>query len=194
MLDKNTLVKITNRYDGMASYEITDLGINRLFMAGETKEVTAEEVRKLSYSIGGIALLKDFLVIDNPELVEEILGAVEPEYYYTESDVKNLLEKGTLAELQDCLDFAPEGTVELIKKVAVETKLNDIQKRQAILEGAGFDVNTAVMVNEETADEKAEEVKTRRVSTPTKETPAAAPTGRRTAAPNISYKVVSTTK
>ena len=190
MLDKNTLVKITNRYDGMAGYEVADLGINRLFMAGETKEVTAEEVRKLSYSIGGKALLQDFLVIDNPELVSEILGTVEPEYYYTESDVKNLLEKGTLAELQDCLDFAPEGTIELVKKVAVETKLNDIQKRSAILEGTGFDVNTAVMVNEETADEKQEENKTRRVATST--TPVVASTGRRTAAPTASkYKVVN---
>ena len=191
MLDKNTLVKITNRYDGMASYEIADLGINRLFMAGETKEITAEEVRKLSYSIGGMALLKDFLVIDNAELVEEILGPVEPEYYYTENDVRNLLEKGSLAELQDCLDFAPEGTVELVKKVAVETKLNDIQKRKAILDGAGFDVNTAVMVNEETEDERQDEVKVRRTTTAK---PAATTTtsGRRTAAPTTSkYKVVN---
>lgn len=191
MLDKNTLVKITNRYNGMASYEIADLGINRLFMAGETKEVTAEEVRKLSYSIGGKTLLKDYLVIDNAELVEEILGPVEPEYYYTENDVRNLLEKGSLAELQDCLDFAPEGTIELVKKVAVETKLNDIQKRKAILDGASFDVNTAVMVNEETEDERQDEVKVRRATTAK---PAATTTtsGRRTAAPTASkYKVVN---
>lgn len=191
MLDKNTLVKITNRYDGMASYEIADLGINRLFMAGETKEITAEEVRKLSYSIGGMALLKDYLVIDNAELVEEILGPVEPEYYYTENDVRNLLEKGSLAELQDCLDFAPEGTVELVKKVAVETKLNDIQKRKAILDGAGFDVNTAVMVNEETEDERQDDVKVRRATT-AKPTATTTTSGRRTAAPTASkYKVVN---
>ena len=108
MLDKNTLVKITNRYDGMAGYEVADLGINRLFMAGETKEVTMEEIRKLSYSIGGITLLKDFFVLDNPEAVAEILGTVEPEYFYTEVEIKELLTKGTLDQLKDCLDFAPK--------------------------------------------------------------------------------------
>ena len=193
MLDKNTLIKITNRYDGMAGYEVADLGINRLFMAGETKEVTMEEIRKLSYSIGGITLLKDFFVLDNPEAVAEILGTVEPEYFYTEEQVKELLLTGSLEALQDCLDFAPAGTIELVKKVAVETKLNDIQKRRAIQAATGFNIDTAVMINEETEDEKVEEEKTRRVTTASA-TPIAASTGRRTSAPNINYKVISTAK
>lgn len=193
MLDKNTLIKITNRYNGMAGYEVADLGINRLFMAGETKEVTMEEIRKLSYSIGGMNLLKDCFILDNPEAVAEILGTVEPEYYYTEEEVTKLLNQGSLAELQDCLDFAPEGTIELVKKIAVETKLNDIQKRKAIFEATGFNVDAAVMVNEATEDEKVEEEKTRRV-TKASTTPIAASTGRRTSAPNINYKVISTAK
>lgn len=193
MLDKNTLIKITNRYDGMAGYEVADLGINRLFMAGETKEVTMEEIRKLSYSIGGITLLKDFFVLDNPEAVAEILGTVEPEYFYTEEQVKELLLTGSLEALQDCLDFAPAGTIELVKKVAVETKLNDIQKRKAIQAATGFNIDTAVMINEETEDEKVEEEKTRRVTTASA-TSIAASTGRRTSAPNINYKVISTAK
>lgn len=193
MLDKNTLIKITNRYDGMAGYEVADLGVNRLFMAGETKEVTMEEIRKLSYSIGGMALLKDFFVLDNPEAVAEILGTVEPEYFYTEQQVKEMLLTGSLEALQDCLDFAPAGTIELVKKVAVETKLNDIQKRKAIQAATGFNIDTAVMINEETEDEKVEEEKTRRVTT-APATPIAASTGRRTSAPNINYKVISTAK
>ena len=193
MLDKNTLIKITNRYDGMAGYEVADLGINRLFMAGETKEVTMEEIRKLSYSIGGITLLKDFFVLDNPEAVAEILGTVEPEYFYTEEQVKELLLTGSLEALQDCLDFAPAGTIELVKKVAVETKLNDIQKRRAIQAATGFNIDAAVMINEETEEEKVEEEKTRRVAT-TSTTPIAASAGRRTSAPNINYKVISTAK
>lgn len=193
MLDKNTLIKITNRYNGMAGYDVEDLGVNRLFMAGETKEVTMEEIRKLSYSIGGMNLLKKYFVLDNKEAVAEILGVVEPEYYYTEEEVRKLLMTGSLEELQDCLDFAPEGTIELVKKVAVETKLNDIQKRKAILTATGFNIDTAVMINEETEDEKEEETKTRRVSTAST-TPIAASTGRRTSAPNINYKVISTAK
>ena len=66
MLDKNTLIKITNRYDGRAGYSIPELGgLQRSFAAGETKEVTMDELRKLSYLPGGQALLDKYLVLDN---------------------------------------------------------------------------------------------------------------------------------
>lgn len=192
MLDKNTLIKVTNRDNGSVGYAIPDLGnLQRRFEAGETKEVTMEELRKLSYTIGGNVILKEYLLIHNKEAVEELLGTVEPEYYYEEEDVKNLLEKGTLDELKDCLDFAPEGTIELVKKVAVETELNDIRKRAAIQEATGFNINSAIEINKETSEEKPEETKVRRASTPKQEA-APAPTGRRTAAPTASkYKIIN---
>ena len=60
MLDKNTLIKVTNRDNGSVGYAIPDLGnLQRRFEAGETKEVTMEELRKLSYTIGGNVILKD---------------------------------------------------------------------------------------------------------------------------------------
>ena len=190
MLDKNTLVKVTNRDNGSVGYSIPDLGnLQRRFEAGETKEVTAEELRKLSYSIGGKVILDEYLIIHNKELVEELLGEVEPEYYFEESDVKELLEKGSLDALKDCLDFAPEGTIELVKKVAVETELNDIKKREAIQASTGFNVTSAIEVNKETSEEKPEEVKVRRTATTAVEPTS---TGRRTAAPTASkYKIVN---
>ena len=192
MLDKNTLIKVTNRDNGSVGYSIPDLGnLQRRFEAGETKEVPMEELRKLSYTIGGNVILKEYLLIHNKEAVEELLGTVEPEYYYEEEDVKNLLEKGTLDELKDCLDFAPEGTIELVKKVAVETELNDIRKRAAIQEATGFNINSAIEINKETSEEKPEETKVRRASAPKQEA-APAPTGRRTAAPTASkYKIIN---
>ena len=189
MLDKNTLVKVTNRDNGSVGYSIPDLGnLQRRFEAGETKEVTAEELRKLSYSIGGKVILDEYLIIHNKELVEELLGEVEPEYYFEENDVKELLEKGSLDALKDCLDFAPEGTIELVKKVAVDTELNDIKKREAIQASTGFNVTSAIEVNKETSEEKTEEVKVRRTATATVEPTS---TGRRTAAPTASkYKII----
>ena len=191
MLDKNTLVKVTNRDNGSVGYSIPDLGnLQRRFEAGETKEVTMEELRKLSYTIGGMVILKEYLLIHNNEAVEELLGQVEPEYYYEESDVKDLLEKGSLDALKDCLDFAPEGTIELVKKVAVETELNDIKKREAIQSSTGFNISSAIEVNKETSEEKTEEVKVRRTAATTVAEPTT--TGRRTAAPTASkYKIVN---
>lgn len=190
MLDKNTLVKVTNRDNGSVGYSIPDLGnLQRRFEAGETKEVTAEELRKLSYTIGGKVILDEYLIIHDKDLVAELLGEVEPEYYFEENDVKELLEKGSLDALKDCLDFAPEGTIELVKKVAVETELNDIKKREAIQASTGFNVTSAIEVNRETSEEKPEEVKVRRTATTTAEPTTS---GRRTAAPTASkYKIVN---
>lgn len=190
MLDKNTLVKVTNRDNGSVGYSIPDLGnLQRRFEAGETKEVTAEELRKLSYTIGGKVILDEYLLIHNKELVAELLGEVEPEYYFEENDVKELLETGSLDALKDCLDFAPEGTIELVKKVAVDTELNDIKKREAIQASTGFNVSSAIEVNKETSEEKTEETKVRRTATTAVEPTS---TGRRTAAPTASkYKIIN---
>lgn len=190
MLDKNTLVKVTNRYDGRVGYTIPDLGnLHRSFIPGETKEVTMEELRKLSYLTGGQEMIADYFVLDNQDAINELLNnGVEPEYYYTESDVKNLLLTGSLDELKDCLDFAPEGVVEIVKKLAVDLKLNDIAKRKAIKDATGFNVDMAIYVNEETSEEKVEEKKERRT---TVSKPAATTTGRRTTAPTSKYKITS---
>lgn len=189
MLDKNEIVKITNRHDGRVGYSIPELGnLRRSFASGETKEVTMDELRKLSYLPGGQTLLDRYFVVGNEEAVTELVGEVEPEYYYTDEDVKNLLLTGSLDALKDCLDFAPKGVVELVKKYAVELKINDISKRKAIKDTTGFNVDMAVYINEETSEDKVEEKKERRVTTKKVET---ASTGRRTSAPTSRYKVVS---
>ena len=75
--------------------------------------------------------------------------------------LQELLTKGTLDQLKDCLDFAPEGVIELIKKIAVETELPDTLKRAAITKKTGFNIDNAIMVNrvmdEPVAEEKNEE-------------------------------------
>lgn len=190
MLDNNTIIKVRNRDNGAVGYTIPDLGnLHRSFEPGEVKTLPMEELRKLSYIPGGNYILSECLVIeDNNEAVEELLGDVEPEYFYTKDDVKNLLENGTLDEVKDCLDFAPDGTVELVKQVAVDIELNDIKKREAISEATGLDINSAIRINKE-SKENEEEVtttKARRASTPKTEkssTPA-----RRT---ESKYKVVN---
>ena len=145
MLDGNTLIKATNRSGGSVGYRIPDLNnLKRHYAAGETKEVTMEELRKLSFIDGGIELLKDYLVIDNKEAINELLGSVEPEYFYTTEELKNLLLNGSLDALKDCLDFAPEGTIDEIKKLAVDLKIPDVYKREAIQKATGLNVSRAI--------------------------------------------------
>ena len=192
MIDEKKIVRVTNRDNGHVGYRIPDMNnLVRDFSANETKNITVEELKKLAYISGGPTLIRDYLVIEDPEVVEEILGDVEPEYYYNEEDVKKLLLNGSLDELKDCIEFAPKGTVDLVKQLAVELPLNDITKRKAILDMTGFNVDAAIMINEETKDEMENTQKVRRVNEPVKEEVKS--TGRRTAAPTVSeskYKIL----
>ena len=193
MIDEKKIVRVTNRDNGHVGYRIPDMNnLVRDFSANETKKITVEELKKLAYISGGPTLIRDYLIIDDAEVVKEVLGEVEPEYYYTEDDVKNLLLTGSLDALKDCLEFAPKGTIDLVKKLAIEMPLNDIAKRKAILEMTGFNVDAAIMVNEETKEENDDIQRVRRISEPIKEK--AKSTGRRTAVPAVSeskYKILN---
>lgn len=167
MINKNTKVKVRNRCGGSVTYMLPDMNnFQRTFARGETKELPFEEIQKLAYIPGGSYLLQHSLVIENLEAREEILGAVEIEYDYTEQDVEKLLNNGSLDELLDCLDFAPMGVINLVKEIAVKIELNDIKKRDAIFKKTGFNVNNAIRIKEESNETVEEEsaAPTRRVA------------------------------
>lgn len=192
MIEKDTLIKVKNRDNGTVGYTIPELGnLHRSFSKGETKEITMDELRKLSYISGGKLLLQDYLIVQNQDALRELLSDdVEPEYYYGEEEIKKLLLTGSNDQLLDCLEFAPEGVIGLVKDLAVSLKINDISKRNIILEKTGFNVTNAITINEETVEGEGEEVKSSRRSAPVtvdknEETPK-----RRAAAPQ-QYNVVS---
>ena len=153
MVENNMTVKVTNRDNGSVGYSVPDLGVHRTFQPRESKEISAEELRKLSYLPGGDVIIKEYLIIHNEELLKELLGEVEPEYYYSEDEVKALLLSGSLEQLQDCLDFAPNGVIDLIKSLAVSLKIDNVSKRKAIQDKTGFNVTRAIEINEETDEE-----------------------------------------
>jgi hypothetical protein len=189
MISNDTIIKVRNRKNGSTGYSVADLGIRRHFSPGETKEVTMEEMRKLSYAPGGRYVIENCLMIMNEEAIEELLHGVEPEYFYTEKEVKELLEKGSLNQLLDCLDYAPDGVISLVKSIAVDIKLNDMSKREAIKDKLGFDVSKAieVKIESETAEET-KEVSSRRAAPIVTEKEKEEGAARRTTAPR--YNVV----
>ena len=157
MLDKTSIIKITNRSTGIVGYSVPDLNIQRSFTPGETKEVTVEEVQRLSFTKGGKKLLEKYFILHNEDVVEEILGEVEPEYFYTEAEVKELLLRGSLEQLDDCLTFGNEGVFDMIKKLAVDLEINDISKRDLILKKLGYNVTNAINVSKMDSEDKSEE-------------------------------------
>ena len=149
MIEKTKEIKITNRDSGKVGYTIPDLRLYREFSAGETKTITFDELEKLAWTRGGLSLLKDYLIIEDEEAAQEILGHLEPEYYYTDAVVKKLLTEGTLEQLQDTLEFAPKGVIDLIKKESIELPLNNVAMRKEIFNKTHFNVDRAVEINEE---------------------------------------------
>lgn len=146
MVEDNRKVKIKNRVgNGTVGYTIPDMNnLTRIFEDGEEKIVTFEEIRKLSYLHGGSKILKNYLTIEDKEILSEINFIPEPEYFYTKEDIIKLMQTGSLDEFLDCLDFAPDGVKETIKTLAVELPLNDVAKRDAIQEKLGFNVTNAI--------------------------------------------------
>lgn len=185
-------VSVKNRSSSMVVYSVPEMGIRREFAPNEVKTVTMDELNALSYLPGGMNLIRKHLFIQDEAALEEMSVKVEPEYYLDEKGVIELLEKGSMDAFLDCLDFAPEGVLDLIKKHAVALPVNDTRKRDAIKEKMGFDVTMAIKHLEEARKAEEEEKGTtsepitpvRRVKTET-----ATPVGRRTAVPQ--YKVVT---
>lgn len=192
MLKDTDLIEVINRSSGGVGYEIPDSnGLIRTFQKREKKKIPFEEIKKLLYQVGGEYIFTNLLVIKNEEAVKELFSTrPEPEYYYTEVEVRTLLETGTLDQLLDCLDFAPEGVIDIVKDVAVKIKLNDVSKRDAILAKTGFNVSKAIEINEETDVEEVSEKINRRTSPITSEEKKEQQPQRRV--PN--YKVTSVSK
>lgn len=173
---------VTNRSASSVVYKIPEMNIRRTFAPGETKRLTFEELQKLSFQPGGRELMANFLQIKSEGIVKTLNIPAQPEYYMTEPQIVELLEKGSQDAFLDCLEYAPVGVIDLIKKLAVSLPLSDYNKRQALKEKTGFDVDTAIR-NE--AAEKEQEKPAAEGAAATE----AAPTGRRTT--GSQYKVIS---
>ena len=192
-MDDKTLILVRNRNNGFTGYEIKDRGIWRNFAPGETKKIELEELKQLQYQPGGDYTLKNLLVVENKEALELLNMEVEPEYNYTEDDIRNLLLDGSLDQLKDFLDFAPAGAIEIAKTIAVKEEIPDIRKRDIISKATDFNINHIMAEEAEKEKENEEAKKGRRTEIPKVETEGKRE--RRTAIPETkpatpNYKVV----
>lgn len=177
---------VKNRSASMVVYTIPEDGIRREFMPGEVKKISQEELDKLSFQPGGRTIMAGFLQIQSQEALDELNIATEPEYFMSEQEIADLIKSGEYDAFLDCLDFAPTGVMDLIKRFAVEIPMTDTRKIQALKDKTGFDVAKALemkRLDEEDEKPAAAPSSERRVQ-PKEEIPA----GRRT---TPKYKVVN---
>ena len=163
-ITSTNLVEVTNRNNGTTGYTLSS-GLHRDFNLNETKKIDIEELNELRVTPGGDYLLRNYLMIKDKSALEYLDIETEPEYFYTEAEIKKLLLEGEVDQLEDCLNFAPQGVIDLVKSLAVTLEIPDIRKRKLIKEKTGFSVDNAILVNktledkEEPTEEKTEKVR-----------------------------------
>lgn len=198
MVDRNKRYSVTNRSASRVFYSVPELGVkSRDFQPGETKFISFAELEGLSYLPGGTELIRDYLLIKDPEAVHEFVGKTEPEYNMTSAEVKDLILHGSQDEWLDCLDFAPEGVIDLIKALSVELPLTDTRKMESFKQKKGIDLARMIQAKREeelealaaasAAQQQSEPQRRRRIQQPAAETPENP--ARRTS--GSKYKVVS---
>ena len=196
MIKDDTLINVRNRNNGTTGYTLADgAKETRLWAENEVKKIAFAELKRVSYLPGGAELLRDYLVIEDPAAIEALNVGIDiqeqPEYLYTENEIRDLLFNGSLDELKDFLDFSPDGGIEIAKQIAVNEELPDMRKRKIISEATGFNINTAIEINDMMKDngiaEDAAPKKQRRVAKEAEAAPAPEKPTRRT----TSYKIVN---
>lgn len=184
MITEETLYNVKNRSPSMVVYRIPESNLRREFAPGETKRIPFGELEKLTYQQGGREMLEQFLQIGDEVATSNLNIRRDVEYDMSEAQVAALLQTGSLDAFLDALDFAPLGVIDLIKTLAVNLPLTDLNKRRALKEKTGFDVDTALRHIEEEKMEEQEE----RVTPVQPERRVKSDTGRRTTS---NYKVVN---
>ena len=165
MLKDTDLVEVRNLVDHIVVYKVDELNRRIVFNPFETKKVAVDELRRLHYQHGGQVLLHNYLCVLNDELREEF--GIDPtmvEYDWTLKDVDAALTSSPMDVLLDALEFGPEGIRDLLVDRAVELKIPDTNRRKAILEMTGVDVNNMIEIKEayETEPEQTEPPHSRR--------------------------------
>lgn len=156
MIKQDTMYNVKNRSSSVVVYRIPETNLRREFAPGEVKKIPFGELEKLTYQEGGRELLENFLQIMENEVTSDLGVNRELEYNMSEQEIVALLQTGSLDAFLDALDFAPIGVIDLIKTLAVQLPLTDMNKRKALKQKTGFDVDKALVhIEEEKAEEKA---------------------------------------
>ena len=190
MINSEDMFNVKNRSASVVVYRIPETNLRREWAPGETKRISFDELEKLTYQPGGRELIENFLQILNKEVTNNLSVHTEPEYNMSEEQVVDLILNGSLDAFLDALDFAPIGIIDLIKSLSVSLPITDINKRRALKEKTGFDVDKAIendMASKETSIVEKEAPKRRASET-------AQPAAPQRCTSGTSYKVINKTE
>lgn len=178
--------RIKNRSASIVVYKIPEKGIRREFAPREVKLIPYSELVDLMFQPGGKEMMMDFLQLDDDQLINSFNMPVENEYYMSENQVADLIKTGSYDAFLDCLDYAPIGVIDIVKRLAVSMPMTDMRKAQALKEKTGFDLEAALKNAKAEKEDEGEILE----DTSKQRKTSSASTGRRT---STNYKTVEKT-
>lgn len=125
-------MKVVNRSDGQVVYVLPELNIRRVFNIGEDKDLENDEVEALWQSPGGVELIQNYLLIEDKEWIKNHWREVPLEYFWSIEDIKKCLLEDPIDLFQETLDYAPDGVLDIMKRLSWQLPLNDLNKMDAI--------------------------------------------------------------
>jgi hypothetical protein len=160
MIRDDKLIPVQNLTASTVSYIIPETNNVRRFSGQQLrKDITAGELRSLYGTKGGRVLIEDYLGIKDRELAQEFnisTDVFDHEYSWTQKEVDEVLQTGSLDALKDALEFGPEGIKQLIIDRAIELRIPDNNKLAAIQEFTGRDVGNMIKLDVELENPKEE--------------------------------------
>ncbi len=163
MEDKTRKILVKNRSSATVIISIPNRNIKVTLQPGQVvNTLTFGDIEDYSYQPGGDRMLREYLQLSEADISQLALGEPQLEYNYSEKDIIALLKPANPDNFDaflDCLDFAPTGVIDLVKKYAVELPLTDTRKLEAIAEKTGFNAADAIRHAAEEKEVEKEEKK-----------------------------------
>lgn len=150
MLKDTDYVEVQNLADHKVVFVDGDNHRRVVFQPQETKKISVEMLNALNFRYGGSVLLQNYLSVKDKDLARSFGVSDDTiEYNWTKTDVDNLLKTGSMDALLDALEFGPDAIKELIASRAVDLKINSVDKRKAITEYTGRDIDAQIKNKED---------------------------------------------
>lgn len=146
------LITVRNRNRGETGFEVD--GKWTMFAINEVKKIPFSTLQSLTFIPGGQYTLDNYLVIEDKEALDMLNIHTEPEYFYTDVDIRKILFEGSYDQFADFLDFAPKGALEIAKNMAVMEEMPDMKKREMLGKKTGLNITSAIMVNHMSDDDE----------------------------------------
>ena len=153
-MDENKKIVVKSKYNGYASFKPNGTQVSVVWPKSGTVQVLEFKViRDLYNSAGGEEFINGALLLPE-DVVKELGMNAEPEYFYDKETIEEMLEKGTVEQIIDAINFGGSGTAALIKDCAIDGGISDLAKIDAISKEMNIDLLGMIKIHSELKEEE----------------------------------------